>query len=276
MIKFKSKDNEGDDDDLMPAAILVEESTKSGDEEEGPPQDGMSYLRQVVRERKRCADTVTADIDLSKVIKNNSKNEDEKEEVLGRSKVAPPPGCCPGLVWQREQIKKFSDVRLKVSQHRSLLRKEGGAVEKVPAKDNEALWCHLMLGEEVWRIVDDSEGVKEGKMVTGESPRLNFVVAVPVYVCEHVLEYLVSWLRVTGWRPEFGPWIYSIMSRLEKPLTPEISSTLRELARVCSQIRADIVNKEDNSEEAIAALNLFVCLVARYFDQTDLEDITQD
>jgi len=275
MIKFKSNDGEGDD--LMPAAILVEESTKS-EEEEGPPQDGMSYLRQVVRERKRCADTVTADIDLSKVVKKYTKKEEDKEEYLGRTKIAPPSGCCPGLVWQREQVKKFSDVRLKISQHRTLLRKEGGAVEKVPDKDNEALWCHLMLGEEVWRIVDDSQVIKEGKLVTGESPRLNFVVAVPVYVCEHVLEYLVSWLRVTGWRPEFGPWIYSIMSRLEKPLTPEISSTLRELARVCSQIRVDIVNKseEENSEESIAALNLFVCLVARYFDQTDLEDITQD
>ena len=61
--------------------------------------------------------------------------------------------------------------------------------------------------------------------------------------------------------------------RLEKPLTPDVGSSLRDLALICSQLRMNIVGEaSENKDEDIAALNLFICLVARYFDQGDLVD----
>ena len=37
-----------------------------------------------------------------------------------------------------------------------------------------------------------------------------------------LLEFCVSWLvGVTGWTPQYGPWLYTLLVRLEKPLTPD-------------------------------------------------------
>ena len=66
--------------------------------------------------------------------------------------------------------------------------------------------------------------------------------------------------------------------RLEKPLTPDVGSLLRDLALFCAQQRLEIANKVEAIEtggvpdDNIAALNLFICLVAKYFDQGDLVD----
>ena len=108
----------------------------------------------------------------------------------------------------------------------------------------------------------------------------------------------MSWLQLTGWRSEYGVWIYSLLSRIEKPLNPDLGSVLRDLALFLSQERAKLLAKSaldaellvKNSEKSssdnehnnvdidlpgdkdIAAFNLFICLVAKYFDQADLAD----
>ena len=93
-----------------------------------------------------------------------------------------------------------------------------------------------------------------------------------------VLEYCVSWLGVTGWTPQYGPWLYALLVRLEKPLTPDTASLLRDLALTAARERTRIAaslgpqDSSDTPDENIAALNLFICLVAKYFGQGDLED----
>ena len=85
------------------------------------------------------------------------------------------------------------------------------------------------------------------------------------------------WLQLTGWRSEAGPWLYSLLVRLKKPLTQDISSVLRDLVLFCSRQRRRIAASEmEDKDENIAALNLFICLVAKYFGQGDLEDRDDD
>ena len=174
-----------------------------------------------------------------------------------------------------------------------------GAV-KVPDKRNEALWCHMLLGGAAWRRIcaarDRGEEAAAAKLeVEGEQPALNFVMTMSGVACEQVrgthigrcpndtpvvqvLEYCVSWLGVTGWTPQYGPWLYALLVRLEKPLTPDTASLLRDLALTAARERRRIaasLGPQDSSEapdENIAALNLFICLVAKYFGQGDLED----
>ena len=87
----------------------------------------MAYLRAVMKERKRCPDTVEATVvppvrgrgkggqeeggSRSKEQEEGGGRSKEQEEGGGRSKASPPPGCCPGVRWQREQVKQFSQVR---------------------------------------------------------------------------------------------------------------------------------------------------------------------
>ena len=94
-------EEKGDNEDLMSAALMVEDG--DAEEEGGPPQDGMAYLRQVMRERKRVPETVTAEIkpkkqkpDVAGGQKSSGAGGGDLGDLNSRTKVPPPPGCCPG------------------------------------------------------------------------------------------------------------------------------------------------------------------------------------
>lgn len=67
-----------------------------------------------------------------------------------------------------------------------------------------------------------------------------------------------------------GLWIYSILSTIEIPLSPDMCSCLRDLARKCAIIRSKL--KEDTPKKLYAPLNLFICIIANYFRQRDMSD----
>lgn len=71
-----------------------------------------------------------------------------------------------------------------------------------------------------------------------------------------------------GLSENLGAWIYGILALLEKPLTPDCCFKLREFAKKCAQIRATFSSEID--ESLATPLNLYICIVARYFNQLDL------
>lgn len=59
---------------------------------------------------------------------------------------------------------------------------------------------------------------------------------------EKVLEYLVEHIEASDKiEYEMGRWIYALLVILEMPLTPDMCSCLRSLARTCSVMRAKSV-----------------------------------
>ena len=108
----------------------------------------------------------------------------------------------------------------------------------MPDRQNEALWCHVMMGGKVWQevLVQREEG-EESRIVQvlwstelllflrfpfqgdmkGESPTVTFLTSIPVHVCETLLDYLTSWLAVTGWKEGYGAWIYAVLTRFIFP-----------------------------------------------------------
>lgn len=86
---------------------------------------------------------------------------------------------------------------------------------------------------------------------------------------ETLLEYNVQWLEENDINQQRGQWLYALLAKLEKPLKPEMCSVIRTLARSCSSCRAKLAVAEN---PLLPQLNLFICLVGRYFDQTDLAD----
>ena len=60
---------------------------------------------------------------------------------------------------------------------------------------------------------------------------------------ELLLEYSLNWLREANKLSDRqGQWLFSLMAVLEVPLTPDVCSTLRDIARVCATIRANGVS----------------------------------
>ena len=111
-------------------------------------------------------------------------------------------------------------------------------IVKVPDRQNEALWCHVMMGGKVWQeVLAQREEGEESRIVQvlwspplllflrfpfqgdvkGESPTVTFLTSIPVHVCETLLDYLTSWLAVTGWKEGYGAWIYAVLTRFIFP-----------------------------------------------------------
>ena len=61
----------------------------------------------------------------------------------------------------------------------------------------------------------------------------------------------------------------AVQVALEKPLLPVVCSWLRELASLCSIVRATL---KSSQEEVWTDLNLLICMVNGYYKQSDLVD----
>ncbi|XP_032667311.1 gem-associated protein 2-like [Odontomachus brunneus] len=219
-----------------------------------PPTSGEEYIKRVVIEAQQCDDVVVANIDPS-CMKQPTKG--YIEPLAGC--VQAPPKLSPTLEWQKYQVSDFSDMRLYVSQLRDEIqtykRKWKQPNIDLPDIDDESSWISLCFG-----------CTNEKKV----EPTLNILFCLNQPTVEQVLEYFVHYVE-TERRIDYkiGQWIYTLLVMLEQPLNPDTCSCLRSLARICSVIRAD--SRELDAQE-LGALNLFICLVARYFRQLDLAD----
>ncbi|XP_076652336.1 gemin 2 isoform X2 [Halictus rubicundus] len=174
--------------------------------------------------------------------------------------VEAPSWLGPTLDWQRCQFSDFSNVRLYISQLKNEIqtskRKWKPPPINLPDIDDEKGWIGFCLGN-----------CEEHKQT---DPTLNIMFSLNQPMVERILEYLVEDLQLMEKIiHKLGQWLYALLAVLEMPLTPEMCSCLRNLARTCSIMRANSKNLEVHE---IRSLNLFICLVARYFRQLDMAD----
>ncbi|XP_029157481.1 gem-associated protein 2 [Nylanderia fulva] len=216
-----------------------------------PPTSGEEYIKRVVIEARQCADIVVADINPSCI-----KSRGCIKTLAGC--VQAPPSLSPTVEWQQYQVSDFSNIRLYISQLKDEIqvgkRKWRPPDIHLPnIKDDQDTWISFCL--------NSKEKIE---------PTLNTLFCFNQSIIEQVLEYLVQFVE-TERKIEYkiGQWIYSLLAILEQPLQPDTCSCLRSLARACSVIRAD--SRELDAQE-LGAVNLFICLVARYFRQLDLAD----
>jgi len=107
------------------------------------------------------------------------------------------------------------------------------------------------------------------ELKSGHPPLISVIMHLSQSMIEALLKHHCTHLNDRGFHVQQGPWIYALLSLLEKPLSPDTCSTLRDLARVCGRLRARL---DSPSHPHLTPLNLFISIVARYFDQKDLAD----
>lgn len=94
--------------------------------------------------------------------------------------------------------------------------------------------------------------------------------AAKVMMLHVISEHINNFDNTTGIPDTLGTWIYAILALLEKPLTPDCCFKLREFAKKCASIRASF--QDDLDEKIAVPLNLYICIIAKYFNQLDLAD----
>ncbi|XP_067099530.1 gem-associated protein 2 isoform X2 [Osmerus mordax] len=257
-----------DVEELMPRLLPVETGESDDLNPNEPPRNPQEYLRQVQLEASLCPDVVVAQIDPKKLRKNK---QTVNASVTGCH--AAPEGLSPSLGWQRQQISNFSEIRQSINKHRRHWSSQSLDDNVImPKLNDEEGWKKFCLGERVYLNCpppdkEDSDlGLDYTKM--GFSPFLSIVSRLNQATISAVLEYLINWFEEREFVPQLGRWLYALLACLEKPLLPESHSLIRQLARRCSEVRASL-SVED---ERLSALNLMICIVARYFEQNDLAD----
>ena len=126
---------------------------------------------------------------------------------------------------------------------------------------------------------DDKEDAKPATIeITDENrdgnpPTTNDVMYLKHKACVSILEYQVSWAEAFGGITDaMGTWIYSLLTRIEKPLEPDVTSAIRTLAITISRQRASLI-KEENDLSLVTALSVLICIGTKYFGQEDLADL---
>uniref|UniRef100_A0A8C1GF18 Gem-associated protein 2 n=1 Tax=Cyprinus carpio TaxID=7962 RepID=A0A8C1GF18_CYPCA len=252
-----------DVEELMPRLLPVESCDTEEYNSTEPPRNPQEYLRQVQREASLCPDVVVAQIDPKKL---------KKQSWLLNCKTCY--GFSPSLKWQQQQVSKFSEVRQSVNKHSQHWKSQFLDDNVVmPKMEDEDGWKRFCLGENVCLDIqlkeDDNVNPGLDYIKTGFPPFLSIVSKLNQSTISAVLEYLINWFEERDFVPQLGRWLYALLACLEKPLLPEAHSLIRQLARRCSAVRANLESKDD---ERLSALNLMICIVARYFEQNDLAD----
>ncbi|XP_051252200.1 gem-associated protein 2 [Dicentrarchus labrax] len=259
-----------DVEELMPRLLPVEFGPSAEDLDlNEPPRNPREYLRQVQLEASQCPEVVVAQIDPKKLKKKQTVN----ASVAG-CHVAPV-GFSPSLHWQQQQVSHFSDVRQSITKNRKhWSRQTLDDNVLMPKLTDEEGWKRFCLGETVYLGTSSCHTDAEPEPAldyskVGFPPFLSIVSRLNQSTVLMVMEILISWFEEHEFVPQLGRWLYSLLACLEKPLLPEAHSCIRQLARRCAQLRSTLESQED---EKLPALNLLICLVARYFEQNDLAD----
>nr|XP_033806883.1 gem-associated protein 2 [Geotrypetes seraphini] len=259
-------------EELMPRLLPVGDCDIGDDYDPSvPPRTPQEYLKRVQIEAARCPDVVVAQIDPKKLKK---RKQTVNVSLIGCQPA--PEGYSPSLQWQHQQVAQFSAVRQSLNKHRSHWRLQSlDSNVTMPNIEDEENWKKFCLGERLCCNIasalasgeNETSGINYIKI--GFPPLLSIVSRMSQAAVTSVLEYLMNWFEDREFTPELGRWLYALLACLEKPLLPEAHSLIRQLARRCSEVRATVVERED---ERVSALNLMICLVGRYFDQHDLAD----
>ncbi|KAF5280990.1 hypothetical protein FQA39_LY05195 [Lamprigera yunnana] len=206
------------------------------------PTTGEEYLHHVMYEYKQCKKVVSAERNFPKFKKTVVPFESFMKD---NNFIAAPKTLTPSAEWQEKMIKEFTEYKEYV-------------LTKLSATPNQQNHDYSIYSE----------------IMNTEYPEFNVICDFDCRDQSLIMETINSKLENIG--PGLsvdkllGCWIYNILATIQKPLNPDLCVLLRQLSRVCSKIRSKL--PPDALTNLYVPLNLFICIIGKYFGQLDLTD----
>ena len=161
-------------------------------------------------------------------------------------------------------------------------------VETEDSDEEKRVYVAEVLNERNEQVVESEQPIRR--------PFLSFMTFLPQKAIECLLLWHYDWFSTSHSQPQpprpsssTSPststsasaacgldhsnclWIYSLLAVLQKPVSPDTVFTLRQLCRLCRQTRSVLGSEQPKD---LAAVNLIILIISRYFDQLDLADDT--
>ncbi|XP_050304634.1 gem-associated protein 2 isoform X2 [Anthonomus grandis grandis] len=203
------------------------------------PQSGVEFLQHVIFERTQCKQWVTATKDFTKY--------NEKQNVHGVDVPKALQKFYPTKQWQDKTINDLTQLKTYIKNSQTF----------------EPTKIFIRRGNFFDRL---EHGVAPPTL----SEIGQYCQSAKVRMFSYMTEVLEDFDPLMGISDNLGTWAYGLLALLEKPLTPDCCFQLREFAKKCASIRASLGENIDN--RIAIPLNVFICIVARCYDQLDLLD----
>ncbi|XP_054732576.1 protein Gemin2 [Anastrepha obliqua] len=248
------------------------------------PKDGDEYLMHMFYERKKCPVVMVREPKnceknrTAATVVENPKDEEEPQKSF------PYAGMQPTKEWKDYQLTDFEAKREKIVFLRLELHRQ---------KYDQSLEPPLISDPVAWR-----------KFCQENSPDLKIILRFSQRTLEQLLELICDWLRgdeetkvleetiadrtdepipstsnaasninlnetsldLVGADAWMGTWLYAALACLHIPIEPEVHSTLRDIARICIQLRGRV---PETAVKNAVPYNLFILLIAKAFGQMD-------
>ncbi|XP_063545892.1 gem-associated protein 2 isoform X1 [Cydia strobilella] len=231
------------------------------------PLTGEEYLLKVITERANVAAVTVCHKDITQFAKNQSlffKEVDKNYHHIFKKFQPPGAKIAPDklkttIEWQKFQMSDFAEVRSSMSKIKANLLEKGIGKKRVKpiVIHEQSLEGWKVFFEEHDSTVTCMLGFSPEQLYSGLELLTEILQEVPPGdTIDH----------------KIGQWIYAFLACLTHPPLSETVSLLRDLARTCAEIRSSIDQEEEDAYMKAAPMNLFICIVARYFEQYDLAD----
>jgi survival of motor neuron protein-interacting protein 1 len=266
---------ESDDEELMPRAFMVEEEELNI--KEGPPTTGEDYLKMVRREAKNYPEIVISNINPREFDKNQSRWYFQNLPKILKA----PPGFEPKIIWQKKFLKYFEKLQKKLEYLISIKNKNiefNKLNVKLPSIKDSKKWKYFCFGT-------SKKLTEEKNSEQNNQPLLKIILNLKEIDIITLIDYQIQWLNelVDSILKEILKnenfliiiptnrwlWLFALFSRLHKPLNADTASSLRQLLRLCCNIRYRMKNPLDPQ---LAAINIIIIIIAKYFGQQEPEE----
>ncbi len=161
-------------------------------------------------------------------------------------------------IMEEDPIVSLEDKK-KVLLDRVLLENEDGMVHEDDGIEDKA------INEAILAV----EMASEWKGMTNVTPSTSLLLQFDQVMTQRVLAYQIDWLKSCNQiSTEAGKWIFALLARIDKPLSIDSSSMIRDLYRIVASMRSTLASSEI-TDDKLAVLNTLITVSGLYFGQAD-------
>jgi len=128
-------------------------------------------------------------------------------------------------------------------------------------KNDKQQWHLFLYGAEKHSSSSSSE------KNNGHQPNVNIMQRITQDVALRLLFYHIDWIKDDIISREQAAWMWALLTRLDKVMTSDETSILRDVSRRLLVVRQ---NQTDPDSAQLAYLNILITIIATAFGQADL------
>mmetsp|Transcript_7823 Transcript_7823/g.11689 ORF Transcript_7823/g.11689 Transcript_7823/m.11689 type:complete len:397 (+) Transcript_7823:1-1191(+) len=177
------------------------------------------------------------------------------------------------------EVEESSAEKRKIEEHIEIQKRELAKQFEIPMNSN----YECEDDEDIESIDNGEVAVDQWTGDVKVSPSTSLMLQFDQVLTQRLLGYHIDWLPGVHQSSEENSmitqlqsqWLYSLLTRLEKPLHSDMTARIRSLYRICcrrrfnltSVMKANRSNERHEEEEELARLNVLISLCGYYFGQ---------